>query len=119
MEEYIWRRILCSACNKTDGTLWGIGRGQGTGELAQNNVVNYSSPVQIPGTTWVTVEGGYSCHATKTDGTLWTWGINSQGGLGNSSLTSLSSPVQIPGTDWWTTLPPRSSRGPVYAYKQA
>ena len=34
-----------------------------------------SSPVQIPGTTWDKISGGASVFiATKTDGTLWTWG---------------------------------------------
>ena len=36
---------------KTDGTLWGIGANT-YGHLGQNNITSYSSPVQIPGTTW-------------------------------------------------------------------
>ena len=39
---------------KTDGTLWGMGQNS-TGYLAQGNAVQYSSPVQIPGTTWRSV----------------------------------------------------------------
>ena len=40
--------------------------------------------------------------ATKTDGTLWAWGGNGNGELGNGEAgpTSYSSPIQIPGTDW-------------------
>ena len=38
---------------KTDGTLWAVGGAGGSGQLAQNNRTNYSSPVQIPGTTWI------------------------------------------------------------------
>ena len=64
---------------KTDGTLWLWGRNS-TGELGQNNLTHYSSPVQIPGTTWNTVcTDGDSCAATKTDGTAWTWGLNEYG----------------------------------------
>ena len=37
---------------KTDGTLWGWGANQDVGPLGVNNRTNYSSPVQIPGTTW-------------------------------------------------------------------
>ena len=46
---------------KTDGTLWGWGRG-GNGQLGQNtdgNPANRSSPVQIPGTSWVDVNASY------------------------------------------------------------
>ena len=42
--------------------------------------------------------------ATKTDGTLWTWGGNWYGELGiniaGGSTNRRSSPVQIPGTAW-------------------
>ena len=40
---------------KADGTLWGWGNND-YGMLAQNNVVQYSSPVQIPG-DWKTGSG--------------------------------------------------------------
>ena len=62
---------------KTDGTLWGWGDNN-KGKLAQNNLTQRSSPVQVPGTTWNVLslagtnsEGG---HCIKTDGTLWAWG---------------------------------------------
>ena len=60
--------------SKTDGTLWAWGRGaEQNGQLRQNSQISYSSPVQIPGTTWSGVVGGGMYHgvATKTDGTLW------------------------------------------------
>ena len=38
--------------------------------------------------------------ATKTDGTLWSWGHNTTGQLGINNSDSRSSPVQIPGTNW-------------------
>ena len=38
--------------------------------------------------------------AIKTDGTLWGWGSNTYGRLGQNNTTKYSSPVQIPGTDW-------------------
>ena len=42
--------------------------------------------------------------ATKTDGTLWAWGANNDGQLGQNAKTNLSSPTQIPGTTWSTNL---------------
>ena len=41
----------------------------------------------------------------KTDGTLWAWGRNDYGQLGQNSIApssnaGRSSPIQIPGTDW-------------------
>ena len=33
--------------------------------------------------------------AIKTDGTLWTWGSNSLGQLGNGTLTNSNVPIQI------------------------
>ena len=36
----------------------------------------------------------------RTDGTLWSWGYNANGELGQNNRTVYSSPVQIPGTTW-------------------
>ena len=92
---------------KSDGTLWGWGANN-KGKYAQNNQTQYSSPVQIPGTTWNVLslsgtnsEGG---HCIKTDGTLWAWGDNNYGQLGVNNQTEYSSPVQVPGTTWKATI---------------
>ena len=88
---------------KTDGTLWLWGQNV-DGSLGQNESPSarygYSSPVQIPGTTWNYTSGGNSIAALKTDGTLWTWGFNNVGDLGLNDTTKRSSPTQIPGTTW-------------------
>jgi len=89
---------------KTDGTLWTWGRNdRGSLGLNQANNTRYSSPVQIPGTNWASIgQGSYiSGSAIKTDGTLWSWGYQAYGELGqNEQNTQYSSPVQIPGTNW-------------------
>ena len=94
---------------KTDGTLWMWGENQ-SGNLGLNEgypqMSAASSPCQIPGTTWETVRnkveaGGEHTLALKTDGTLWAWGDNENGGLGLNAqgpTTRRSSPTQIPGT---------------------
>jgi len=101
---------------KTDGTLWMWGF-NARGAMGQNNAApgpgdlyatSLSSPTQIPGTTWpisttgadnVNMAIGYSPHVIKQDGTLWSWGNNENGNLGqNTSNEGVSSPTQV-GTD--------------------
>jgi hypothetical protein len=91
-----------SLATKTDGTLWAWGSNSNSdGGLGQNNTTQYSSPVQIPGTTWSSISCGYvHSLAIKTDGTLWSWGSNNYGQLGQNGTIRYSSPVQIPGTNW-------------------
>ena len=91
---------------KADGSLWGWGKNNG-GNLGQNQAEAQleaaSSPVQVPGTTWSFVQSGsYRVGALKTDNTLWQWGWNNDGGLGQgeSNNSHRSSPVQVPGTNW-------------------
>ena len=92
---------------KTDGSMWGWG-GTNYGILGLNQQaspsIQYSSPVQIPGTNWASVVGGaQNCGFTKTDGTAWMTGINNYGMLGLNTINDhRSSPTQI-GTDTtWT-----------------
>jgi alpha-tubulin suppressor-like RCC1 family protein len=102
----IWKQISRGydgqAGIKTDGTLWTWGRGD-LGSLGDNTLVDKSSPVQTVagGTNWKQVSVGVQfSHAIKTDGTLWTWGRNDYGSLGDGTETRRSSPVQIAGTTW-------------------
>ena len=91
---------------KTDGTLWAWGKNDsGYGRLGLNNKTNYSSPAQIPGTTWHKIETYSICSmATRTDGTLWSWGYGGYGRLGLNANTNYSSPKQVPGTTWGTSM---------------
>jgi len=93
-----------SAGIKTNGALWLWGRND-SGELAVGNVINYSSPVQSLdlSSAWTSVSVGYNhVGAIKNDGSLWLWGDNAYGSIGNDSTISYSSPVQtnIAGNDW-------------------
>jgi alpha-tubulin suppressor-like RCC1 family protein len=92
---------------KTDGTLWTWGRND-YGQLGIGNTVDYSSPIQIGSlTNWKTVSGGTKAFvgnmvcAIKTDGTLWAWGRNTFGGLGQGNTVHYSSPVQVGSLTTW------------------
>ena len=79
---------------KTDGTLWMWGKNE-SGGMGTNNLVEYSSPVQIPGSWKQVATSRYSTGAIKDDGTFWTWGENQQGELGINDRINRSSPVQV------------------------
>ena len=101
-----WGKLACrylgGGAIKTDNTLWTWGNNN-SGALGQNSPDNAerSSPIQIPGTNWARLSANeYLYTAIKTDGTLWTWGQNYHGGLGQNDQTQRSSPTQVPGTNW-------------------
>ena len=97
--------LVSSFAVKTDHTMWSWGQGQYYGQLGHGNTTNYSSPVQIGAlTTWLQVASGmYHTSAVKTDGTLWAWGRNNAGQLGNgeSGGAGYSSPIQIGALTTW------------------
>jgi alpha-tubulin suppressor-like RCC1 family protein len=91
---------------KTDGTLWSWGSNT-SGSLGLGNVTNYSSPKQVGVlTTWSKLGGGgsRSSAAIMTDGTLWAWGENGKGQLGNGSTISENTPVQIGALTTWSAV---------------
>ncbi len=103
-----WKQVSCGynhiAATKTDGTLWTWGDNF-YGSLGDNTILSRSSPVQTiaGGTNWKQVSCGNSnIAAIKNDGTLWTWGYNQYGSLGDNTTLGKSSPVQTVtfGTNW-------------------
>lgn len=106
-----WRCVLTNvnftAAIKTDGTLWTWGYNL-NGQLGINNTINRSSPGQTisGGNNWTRISLGCNHMVSiKSDGTLWTWGLNSSGQLGDNTNISKSSPVQtISGGSDWSTL---------------
>ena len=103
-----WKQVSCgsghAAAIKTDGTLWLWGY-NGSGQLGNNTVADKSSPVQTiaGGTNWKQVAcGNGNTAAIKTDGTLWLWGYNVSGQLGDNTTSNASSPIQTiaGGTNW-------------------
>jgi len=91
---------------KTDGTLW-IWGDNSQGQLGLNDVnVSKSSPTQVgSGTDWSKINaGGNHILAIKTDGTLWAWGLNNAGQVGNNSVSNRSSPVQVGSSTTWSQI---------------
>ena len=89
--------------------LFMMGAPNGNGILGQNDVTDRSSPTQIPGTSWKAISTSYEAlYASKSDGTLWAWGNNAHGQMGNNlqgTNLKYSSPIQIPGTQWVEKIP--------------
>jgi alpha-tubulin suppressor-like RCC1 family protein len=83
---------------KTDGSLWCWGYneygqvGDGTNGIGASK----NTPVQImsSGVSSVALGGNHTC-AVKTDGSLWCWGYNYYGQLGDGTWASKNTPVQI------------------------
>ncbi len=102
-----WKQVYSGysiSAIKTDGTFWVWGRNQ-FGQLGNNTVTNRNTPVTTfaGGSNWKQVSGGYAhTAAIKTDGTLWTWGNNSNGQLGDNTTTQRNTPVTTfaGGTNW-------------------
>jgi hypothetical protein len=74
--------------------------GWGEGSNGNNNVGTVRSPSQTAsqGLDWANpTKSCYSQHyvTLKTDSTMWGWGSNANGELGNSTVVSNNSPIQI------------------------
>ena len=57
-----------------------------------------SVPRRVPGLNYIKfiASGEHFCLAVKTDGTLWAWGGNYEGQLGDGTKVDRYSPVQVP-----------------------
>ena len=87
------------------GTLWTWGsnqEGQRGAETQETGVDREGNQVAVSGTSLAVLEdvrsvaaGGDFTVALKTDGTLWAWGGNDYGQLGNGTVVSAAQPVQV------------------------
>jgi alpha-tubulin suppressor-like RCC1 family protein len=84
---------------KNDGTVWACGDNV-SGQIGNGNTgTDATTPVQVSGlTNVIKIDAGrFFSLAVKNDGTLWTWGENLYGQLGNGSNTDSNVPVQVTG----------------------
>ena len=107
-----WFQVTCGQIHtiaiKNDGTLWAWG-GNGGGYLGDGTTIIRYSPVQIgSGTNWsqLAFTNSFNIHteAIKSDGTLWAWGGNWKGQIGDGTTTDRHSPIQIGNETNWSQI---------------
>jgi alpha-tubulin suppressor-like RCC1 family protein len=88
---------------KSDGTVWTWGDNS-SGQLGDGSATSSNIPVQVRGLSGIStgmviaVAAGYDhTVALKNDGTVWAWGNNKNGQLGNGNSTPSKTPVQVSG----------------------
>jgi alpha-tubulin suppressor-like RCC1 family protein len=105
-----WSQVACGGQHtlalKNNGSLWAWGW-NGQGEVGQPNLANhYGAPTRIgTETNWTQISAGTcSSLALRNDGSLWAWGANREGQLGDGTTDNKSVPTMI-GTDRdWQTI---------------
>lgn len=89
---------------KADGTAWCWGSGS-LGQLGDNTGAQRNAPVQVVGvggsgflTSVSSIScGAHSTCATKSDGTVYCWGMKRHGGIGDNTTSQRNAPVQVVG----------------------
>lgn len=88
-----------TCARKGDGSVWCWGDNS-MGELGDGTTTDRSIPVIVTGvgTSAVELVGGW-LHACirRADGTVWCWGDNGSGALGDGTFTNATDPVQVSG----------------------
>src|SRR6185295_6632740 len=90
---------LNSIALKSDGTVWVWGDNR-HGEMGDGTIsISRATPAQVPGFNNATgvAAGIFRCAALRNDGTVWSWGDNSYGQLGDGTTTLRQTPVMASG----------------------
>src|SRR4051794_34884668 len=103
---------------KSDGTVWAWGNNW-WGQVGDGTTTSpRTTPLRVSALSGV-VAIAAGCHhslALKSDGTVWAWGYNSFGQLGDATNTNRFTPVRVSGVDqvkviaggWWYSLAGKS-----------
>ena len=87
-----------------DRSLWCWGA-NGRGQLGNGSTAGSATPVQVGDASWsnvttdVTSGAAHTC-GLRLDNSLWCWGANDDGALGNGSTTDSSVPVKVGSESW-------------------
>lgn len=105
-----WTAVACGAEHtvavRADGTLWSWG-GSGYGQLGREPWATPEEAPEMPAqvgteTTWSKVAcGDHHTVAVRSDGTLWAWGKNENGQLGDGTTIQRTAPVQVGSATTW------------------
>jgi alpha-tubulin suppressor-like RCC1 family protein len=90
---------------KSDGTVWAWGSNS-QGQVGGTPFTNHPVPQQVAGLCAVPpapcgvvaiAASTSNSYALKSDGTVWAWGANDSGQIGDGTFTARSSPTLVPG----------------------
>jgi alpha-tubulin suppressor-like RCC1 family protein len=103
-----------SVALRTDGTLWTWGDNEwgqlGIGKFNTTAPYGTNTPQRVGSdTNWQAVAAGFHTVALRADGTLWAWGANRSGQLGNGTFTTndpggINTPQQVATNSDWQTI---------------
>jgi alpha-tubulin suppressor-like RCC1 family protein len=112
-------RLLAAGTNHTaqiraNGSLWTWGRNI-NGQLGDGTTTNRPTPGQVgTATSWVSVAATTATAVTaavQANGTLWTWGNNPSGQLGDGTTNTRLAPGQVGTATKWASVSPAKGGG--------
>jgi alpha-tubulin suppressor-like RCC1 family protein len=117
-----------TCARKSDNTVWCWGKND-VGQLGDGTTMQRLTPAAVTATNLSSASDvatglNHSCAVRTSDGTVWCWGKNDAGQLGDGTMTSSSNPVQVVGLSGMAqvvageqhTCARKSSDGTVYCW---